>query len=101
VPSAQAAFWAVLARWQDRPFGLRVTGEPSTVPVPGDELIAVVDALAATCSATPGWRRLCDRPGTQRPGGRRRGRRAPGIADPEAAIARGGSAARASNASAV
>jgi signal transduction histidine kinase len=94
VVAARAAFWAVLARQQNRPFELHVTPETSTVAVPEDELIAVVDALAGnvfrhTASGTAFAIRL-DRSAqavtlvVEDAG--------PGIADPEAAVTRGRSA---------
>ncbi|MCL2730157.1 MAG: HAMP domain-containing protein [Actinomycetia bacterium] len=91
VTSARAAFWAVLAREQDRAFDLHVTAESSTVAVPEDELIAVIDALAGNVFRhTPAGTAFAIR--------LERSAQAvtlvvedagPGIADPEAAVARG------------
>ncbi|MEE4545162.1 ATP-binding protein [Streptomyces sp. V4-01] len=93
VTAARAAFWATLARQQNRPFDLQITPEPTTVAVPEDELTAVIDALAGNVFRhTP--------PGAAFAIRLERSASAvtltvtdagPGIADPEAALARGGS----------
>jgi len=94
VVTRRAGFWAVLARQQDRPYELAVTSEPATVALPEDELTAVVDALTGNV-----FRHTA--PGTAFAVRLERSAQAvtlvvedagPGIADPEAALARGVSA---------
>lgn len=91
VTTRRAGFWAVLARGQNRPFDLNVTSEPTTVALPEDELTAVIDALTGNV-----FRHTA--PGTAFGIRLERSAQAvtltvedagPGIADPEAAIARG------------
>lgn len=86
-------FWSVLAEDQQRSWDLIGADRTANVPVPGTELAAVVDALLGnvfryTGEGTPFTVMLHHGEGTV---GILVGDGGPGIADPEAALARGGS----------
>ncbi|MFE5300615.1 HAMP domain-containing protein [Streptomyces sp. NPDC056632] len=89
----RAAFWAVLAEQQARPYDLRITDETTPVCLPDSDITAVVDALVGNVFRYTPW-------GTALEISVNRTAHTvelavhdagPGIADPDGALARGGS----------
>ncbi|MGG8406261.1 sensor histidine kinase, partial [Streptomyces sp. 12297] len=93
VVRTRAAFWSVLAGQQGRPCAVHVTDEPTPVCLPESDITAVVDALVGNVFRHTAWgaalsisvsrtahtvELAVDDAG-------------PGIADPDGAVARGGS----------
>jgi signal transduction histidine kinase len=93
VTAARAAFWETLAHQQNRPFELEITPEPTAVAVPEDELTAVIDALAGNVfrHTPPGTAFAIRLERTAAAVTLTVADAGPGIPDPEAALARGGS----------
>ncbi|MFE7585876.1 ATP-binding protein [Streptomyces gardneri] len=89
----RAAFWAVLAGQQDRPCTLQITDETTPVCLPEADITAVVDALVGnvfryTSRGTALEVSVCRTAHTVELAVHDAG---PGIADPDGALARGGS----------